>query len=201
MTEPSPLSQLLRFENRNDQRALLAIGAVVLASVVSLDLQGRVWWCQAGDYMPWSWQIYSTHNSQHVIDPYSFTHILHGVLEFWLIGLVFKRMPMAWRLFLAILIESSWEVAENTDYVINRYREATISLDYFGDSIINSIADIVCCATGFVIAYKLRFWRSVALFVLTELILILTIRDSLIINIIMLLAPVDAIKQWQMGAG
>ena len=172
---------------------------VVAAAVVSLNFQGRVWWCSVGDAWPWSWQIYSAHNSQHIIDPYSFTHVLHGVLEFWLIGLVFSRVPMAWRFFIAILIESSWEVLENTEYVIQRYREATISLDYFGDSIINSIADIVCCGSGFLIAYKLRFWRSLILFVLTELILILTIRDSLIINVIMLLFPLDVIKQWQMG--
>jgi len=149
--------------------------------------------------VPWSWNIWSTHNSQHVIDPYSFTHVLHGVLEFWLIGLIFPRVPLAWRFFMAIFIESSWEVAENTSYVIQRYREETMSLDYFGDSIINSLADIVCCGLGFLIAYKLRFWKSLVLFVATELILILTIRDSLIINIIMLIWPIEALKNWQVG--
>ncbi|MBL8123650.1 MAG: DUF2585 family protein [Blastocatellia bacterium] len=149
--------------------------------------------------VPWSWNIWSTHNSQHIIDPYSFTHVLHGVLEFWLIGLVFPRVPLAWRFFMAIFIESSWEVAENTSYVIQRYREETMSLDYFGDSIINSLADIVCCGLGFLIAYKLRFWKSLALFIATEVILILTIRDSLIINIIMLIWPIEALKNWQVG--
>ena len=172
---------------------------IVIAAVVILQIQGRVWWCQAGDLAPWSWNIWSTHNSQHIIDPYSFTHVLHGVLEFWLIGLVFRRMPIVWRLALAVFIESSWEVAENSAAVIERYRSATISLDYFGDSIINSIADIACCSMGFLIAYKLRFWRSFALFVVTEILLIICIRDSLIINIIMLLFPVEAIKTWQMG--
>ncbi len=172
---------------------------IVIAAVVILQIQGRVWWCQAGDLAPWSWDIWSTHNSQHIIDPYSFTHVLHGVLEFWLIGLVFRRMPIVWRLALAVFIESSWEVAENSAAVIERYRSATISLDYFGDSIINSIADIACCSMGFLIAHKLRFWRSFALFVVTEILLIIFIRDSLIINIIMLLFPVEAIKTWQMG--
>lgn len=149
--------------------------------------------------VPWSWNIWSTHNSQHIIDPYSFTHVLHGVLEFWLIGLIFPRVPLAWRFFMAIFIESSWEVAENTSYVIQRYREETMSLDYFGDSIINSLADIACCGLGFLIAYKLRFWKSLVLFVATELLLILTIRDSLIINIIMLIWPIEALKNWQVG--
>lgn len=182
------------------ERAPILISlAVIGVAVLVLYLQGRVWWCQAGDLSPWAWNIWSTHNSQHVIDPYSFTHILHGILEFWLIGLIFKKMPVAWRLVIAVSIESSWEIAENSSYIINRYREATISLDYFGDSIINSISDILCCAAGFVIAYKIRFWRSLILFVATELVLIFCIRDSLIINIIMLIYPIEAIKTWQIG--
>ncbi|MBK7391824.1 MAG: DUF2585 family protein [Chloracidobacterium sp.] len=172
---------------------------VIVVSTVLLVWQGRVWWCQAGDYSPWAWNIWSTHNSQHIIDPYAFTHVLHGVLEFWLIGLVFRRMPLSWRLFIAVLIESTWEVAENSSYIIERYRTVTLSLDYFGDSIINSLADIVCCATGFTIAYKLKFWKSLALFLATEAVLIVWIRDSLLINIIMLIYPIEALKAWQMG--
>ena len=177
----------------------IMIATLFAVATISLNLEGRVWWCQAGDHWPWSWDIWSTHNSQHLIDPYSFTHILHGILEFWLLGLIFWKMPLAWRLLIAITIEASWEVSENSTYVINRYREATISLDYFGDSIINSISDILCCGIGFVIAYKLRFWKSLALFILTEAILLVTIRDSLVVNIIMLVWPVEAIKKWQMG--
>jgi len=171
----------------------------IAVAVVILNWQGRVVWCQIGDYSPWSWDIWSPHTSQHIIDPYSFTHVFHGVIEFWLIGLIFRKVPMAWRLLIAVLIESSWEILENSTFIIQRYRESTISLDYFGDSIINSIADILSCAVGFVIAYKLRFWRSLALFIITEIILILAIRDSLIVNIIMLVYPIEAIKQWQIG--
>lgn len=178
---------------------MLAVLGIVVISIVLLNLLGRVWWCQAGDYAPWSWDIWTSHNSQHILDPYTFTHVLHGILEFWLIGLIFWKVPMAWRFVLAILIESTWEVAENTSYIINRYREETVSLDYFGDSIINSLADIAACAFGFLIAYKIRFWRSLALFLITELVLLLTIRDSLIVNIVMLIYPVDAIKMWQVG--
>ena len=177
----------------------IAVTIIVLTAIVALTLQGRVWWCEVGDAQPWSWQVWSKHNSQHLIDPYSFTHVLHGVLEFWLIGLVFWKLPMAWRFVIAIFIESSWEVLENTNVVITRYREATASLDYFGDSIANSIADIVCCGLGFLIAYKLRFWLSLALFVTVEVILLFWIKDSLLLNILMLLWPVDALKQWQTG--
>ncbi len=190
---------LFNFQTRKDYLPWFLILCAVAVAVIVENFEGRVWWCQAGDYLPWSWDIWSTHNSQHIIDPYSFTHILHGLLEFWLIGLVFKKVPLAWRLLIAVMIESSWEIAENTTYVIQRYREATISLDYFGDSIINSISDITACATGFVIAYKLRFWKSLALFLTTEIILIFWIRDSLLINIVMLIYPIEAIKHWQIG--
>ena len=188
---------------KNHRFEIWAVGVIVVLAVVALNWQGRVWWCQVGDYAPWAWNIWTSHNSQHVIDPYSFTHVLHGILEFWLIGLVFWKLPMAWRFVLAILIESSWEVSENTSFVINKYREETISLDYFGDSIINSLADIVSCGLGFALAYFARFWWSLGLFVATEAILIFTIRDSLLINLVMLISPIDsikvAIKAWQMG--
>jgi len=194
-----PPAETFKFDSTRDYIPWIAMAVTVITGVVSLNLLGRVWWCQVGDYSPWSWTVNSAHNSQHVIDPYTFTHILHGILEFWLIGLVFYKLPLAWRFVIAIFIESAWEVGENTSYVINRYREATISLDYFGDSIINSISDIVCCALGFLIAWKLRFWKSLVLFIVTEVVLIFTIRDSLLLNILMLLYPLDAVKNWQTG--
>lgn len=181
------------------QKQVIFCLAIMAVAVVILWTQGRVWWCRTGDLVPWSWAVNSPHNSQHVVDPYSFTHILHGIIEFWLLSLIFRRVPLAWRLVMAVAIEASWEVFENSSYVIERYRAATISLNYFGDSIVNSLSDITCCAIGFGLGYKLKFWKSLALFVATETILILTIRDSLIINLIMLIHPVEAIKAWQIG--
>ena len=178
---------------------LYASAAVMFIAAAMLWWLGRVWWCQAGDYWLWSFAVFSEHNSQHLIDPYTFTHVLHGILEFWLIGLVFRFVPLHWRLVIALAIEGSWEVVENTDYVINRYREATISLNYYGDSILNSLSDILCCGLGFLIAYNLRFWKSLALFLSTEIVLIAWIRDSLLLNIVMLIYPLDAIKHWQSG--
>ena len=178
---------------------IVAVTVIVLSAIIALDLMGRVWWCEAGDYVPWSWVVNSRHNSQHLVDPYSFTHILHGILEFWLIGLVFRKVPVAWRFVIAIFIESSWEVVENTNYVINRYREATISLDYYGDSILNSLADIVCCGAGFLIAQKIKLWWSLAVFVVMEVILLFWIHDSLLLNILMLIWPIDSVKHWQNG--
>ena len=188
------------FNSTKDYLPWILIFAAVAVAALQLWNQGRVWWCQAGDYTPWSWTVWSAHNSQHVIDPYTFTHILHGILFFWIASLLFGKLPLAWRLLMAISVECAWEVAENTDAVIQRYREATISLDYFGDSIINSLADIASFGFGFWLAYKFRFWLSLVFFVLVEIVLLVWIRDSLILNIIMLIYPLDAIKKWQTGS-
>ena len=127
-----------------------------------------------------------------------FTHLLHGVAFYWIGRLLFqKRISFAWLIFTAVLAESVWEVIENSKYIIDRYREATASLEYTGDSIANSFGDVLACYVGFMIAFKLRLWKSIAFFCLVEIIMILTIKDSLLINIIMLLFPIDAIRTWQ----
>ncbi|MGB5014056.1 MAG: DUF2585 family protein [Pyrinomonadaceae bacterium] len=190
---------LFSIETSKDYIPFTLMFCSTLLAMAILRWQGRVWWCQVGDYGPWAGDIWSAHTSQHLIDPYSFTHVFHGVLAFWIIGFIFRKMPIPWRLLVAVIFEGGWEIAENSTYVIQRYREATISLDYFGDSVINSLVDITACATGFVIAYKLRFWRSLAVFAATEAVLIFTIRDSLLINILMLIYPIEAIKAWQIG--
>jgi hypothetical protein len=172
--------------------------AFVLLAVAVVELwQGRLWWCPAGDVSFSSWTVMSQHNSQHIIDPYSFTHVLHGMTEFFILALLFPRMPLAWRLFIAVAVEGTWEAVENTAYIINRYREVTISLNYFGDSIVNSLSDIGCCGLGFLLARKVRFLWSLALFVATEAILIVTIHDSLLMNVIMLVWPNDTVRNWQ----
>lgn len=177
----------------------IAIVVCIATMVVGLYLQGRVWWCKVGDLSPWSSDIWTAHNSQHFFDPYTFTHILHGVVFFWIADFLFREIPLRWKIFLVILVESVWELAENSNAVIERYRAVTISLDYYGDSILNSLSDVLCCAFGAFIAYKLKFRRSLAYFVITEIILLFWVRDNLTLNIIMLIYPIDAIKTWQMG--
>ena len=200
MSEDTSDTPTILSELRQYPAALAAMFALVCVSVILLKtVEGHVWWCAVGDLSPWSSDIWTSHNSQHLLDPYSFTHILHGILEFWLITLVFRRVPLAWRLFISVAIACTWEVAENSCFIIERYRAETISLSYFGDSVINSIADILCCAGGFLLARRLRFWRSLLLFLATEVVLVFWIRDSLIINIIMLIWPIEAIKHWQLG--
>jgi len=158
---------------------------------------GRTFWCGCGEPVPWSWQVQSRHNSQHLIDPYAFTHVLHGVLLFGTLYPLAGRLSESARWMAATLIEAGWEVLENTPMIIERYRTATVSLDYYGDSIANSLFDIVACLIGYAITARLRWYSSVALFVIVEVVLVLTIRDSLLLNVIMLVLPSDALLEWQ----
>lgn len=189
-------------EQKQNSRPLFpfsaAFGAVVLM-VLWLWLDGRLWWCKLGDYSIYvneAWN--SSHTSQHFLDPYTFTHVLHGVLFFWLTNLLFKKYTFSRQFFIAVAVECAWEILENSNFVIEKYRENTASLDYFGDSIFNSVGDVLACAAGFLIAYKLGAWRSLVFFLVVEIILLLWIRDGLLLNILMLIYPLDAIKAWQM---
>jgi len=131
------------------------------------------------------------------LDPYSFTHVLHGFVFCGLLALIVPRLTEVWQLWLAVSIEALWEVVENSEFVIRRYREETAALGYQGDTIVNSLADILLCGLGFVLARRLGFHRTVALFVVTEVALAVWIRDNLSLNVLMLIYPIDAVKEWQ----
>lgn len=177
---------------------LLTIVAVFGAAAVLLRLEGRLWICSCGKLLIWVGQVCSSNNSQHVFDPYSFTHVLHGFLFFWLIAWLLPRLNSSWQLILAIVVEAAWEVFENTNFIIERYRTATAALGYNGDTVVNSLGDILCCILGFMIARRLGFRRSLVAFVALEVVLIIWIRDSLLLEILMLVVPVDVIRTWQM---
>ena len=187
-----------RQNHQGKSRRWLAIGAVLTAAVYQLHNQGRIWWCACGQPNMWAGDIWSSHNSQHALDPYSFTHVLHGIVFYGIIAWLFPRMSFAWRLCLAIGLEALWEVFENTQFIIQRYRAVTIGLGYEGDSIVNSLGDILCCVIGFILARYLGFRWSLVLFVVTELALLFLVRDNLTLNVLMLIYPINAIKSWQM---
>jgi hypothetical protein len=172
---------------------------VALTTLIGLMFMGRVWWCEAGDLWPASWDVWSRHNSQHLVDPYSLSHIQHGLgLYLLLTALLGARLSSNSRVLLVALVEAGWELVENTNWMIQRYREVTISLDYFGDSILNSMGDYGTCLLGVLLARLLPWRFSLLLFVGLEALSIWWIRDSLMLNILMLFFPIEAIRQWQM---
>src|SRR5688572_21229302 len=182
------------------RRAWLAAAGLVAAAAMAQLAMGREPTCTCGYVKAWHGIVVSSENSQHVTDWYTFTHVIHGIVFYALAWLVARQMPMRWRFVLAVAVEAAWEVFENTPLIIDRYRAATISLDYYGDSVVNSVADIAAMALGFWISSWARWWVSVALVVAIEAVLAATIRDNLLLNILMLIHPVEAIRQWQIGA-
>lgn len=185
--------------NPSRKVCVLAILAM-MASTAMVELwMGRLPFCKCGIIRLWAGNIWSNQASQQFTDPYSFTHILHGVMFYAIIWFVAgKRLPWQTRLLVAVMLECGWEMLENSSLIINRYRTDTVSLGYYGDSILNSMGDICCMMTGFMLAYKLPVRIMVIGALLLDLALLLWIRDSLALNIIMLIHPIAAIKAWQM---
>jgi hypothetical protein len=184
---------------RNDRAWLLAsLGIVVLAAAILLWM-GREPICTCGTVKLWHGETMSSGNSQHITDWYTPSHIAHGLIFYAALWLVARRLGFGQRLAIATLIEAAWEIAENTEAVINHYRSVTISLDYYGDSVVNSVADFLAMWVGFWLASRLPVWASVALLLAMEIFVGWMIRDNLTLNILMLLWPLESVKAWQGG--
>jgi len=178
---------------------LAVIALILIATAFELHRQGRLWACSSCPNFLWTSDAWSSHTSQLFLDPYSFTHLLHGVMFAGILALLFRNLSAGWRLVMVIAIESAWEMIENSNTVIQRYREATAALGYQGDTVLNSLGDIFCCAIGFSLAIKLGWRWSLVLFFTVEAILLFWIRDSLLLEILMLIRPSSVIKHWQLS--
>jgi hypothetical protein len=182
------------------QTAIIVAG-ILLAAAVAEYAMGHPLICKCGTVKLWHFDVQSSENSQHLFDWYSPSHIIHGFIFYGLLWLVSRYVPMSFglRLVLAVAIEASWEVIENTDFVINHYREVTISLDYYGDSVINSVSDILFMVLGFFVASWLPVWLTVLIAVALELFVGVMIRDNLTLNVLMFVWPLDSVLHWQQG--
>ena len=177
---------------------MIALG-LALATAVVLLLMGRPLICACGEVKLWTGAVQSADNSQHIADWYTPSHIIHGFLFYGLGWLFLRRNPYGDRLLAAVAIEAGWELLENSQWIIDRYREATFAFGYNGDSVLNSMADIGWMTLGFLAARRLPVWATMLIAIGFELLTLWTIRDNLTLNVLMLVAPVDAVRVWQGG--
>lgn len=178
--------------------AVIVVALILLVGGLELAM-GRPLKYRNGPVAIWSGDINSDQNSQQIADPYTLTHVIHGAAFYGLTRLVLPKAAFATRLITATAIEGAWEAYENTNSVVERYRAATISLGYYGDSLINSVADVLACIVGFMLAWRLPRSVTITWVVVVELMLLLWIRDNLTLNILMLVYPLDVIRKWQAG--
>ena len=175
------------------------VAGIILLGAVWLLWIGREPWCKCGYVKLWHGEVVSAENSQHISDWYTPSHLIHGFLFFGILWLVARKLGFGWRLAIATIVESAWEIVENSDAVIERYRSVTISLDYYGDSVLNSVFDVLAMVLGFWLASRLPVWLTVALIFIFEASTIWLIRDGLALNVLMLLYPLDWVAGWQAG--
>lgn len=188
-----------RIKSKHPYIIVASLAFFLTSMVFYLHTQGRLWIASSGVMKIWVGDAFSPDNSQQLLDPYSFSHFLHGVIFFFVLNLFFKKFSIQSRLVAAAMLEGCWEMLENSAMVINRYREATAALGYSGDTIYNSFGDILSCSIGFIVARYIGWKWSLLLFVTIELFCLFWIKDNLTLNVLMLIYPIEGIKEWQLG--
>ena len=193
------MSTITRISSNNRFWVITGLLVFLIIMTVYLNAQGRLWFSASGDVLLWVGDAFSNENSQQLFDPYSFSHFLHGVIFFFILKYAFRNFSLESRFVASVMMEGCWEMLENSAIIINRYRDATAALGYNGDTIYNSYGDLLSCSIGFIVARYVGLKWSILLFIVIELICLFWIKDNLTLNVIMLIYPIEGIKDWQLG--
>ena len=177
--------------------SLAVVGGLMLVQAITLHLLGRVWICTCGTVRLWVGDMHSSELSQQILDWYTPSHIIHGMIFYGLLHLLMPRLPVLTRLAIAVGVEVAWEIAENSPPVIAEYRKQATAAGYVGDSILNSLMDTVSMMTGFALAFLLPWRVTVALAVIAEITTGLLVHDNLTLNILNFIHRFPAVEAWQ----
>ena len=190
------MSSIFKFLKKHRFTIISTITILILVGTIEF-FNGRSLLGPDGKFGWWDGNVWGNENSQRVADAYSFSHIIHGILFYAFLWLVARKLPLKYRFLFALIIEAGWELLENSPLIINRYREATIALGYVGDSVLNSVCDVLMMAIGFLMARFSKIWISIVLIIIFELGCLFWVRDNLTLNVLMLVHPVESVKIWQ----
>ena len=193
------MSTITRISSNNRFWVITGLLVFLIIMTIYLNAQGRLWFSASGDVLLWVGDAFSNENSQQLFDPYSFSHFLHGVIFFFILKYAFRNFSLESRFVASVMMEGCWEMLENSAIIINRYRDATAALGYNGDTFYNSYGDLLSCSIGFIVARYVGLKWSILLFIAIELICLFWIKDNLTLNVIMLIYPIEGIKDWQLG--
>ena len=193
------MSTITKISSNNRFWVITGLLVFLIIMTVYLNAQGRLWFSASGDVLLWVGDAFSNENSQQLLDPYSFSHFLHGVIFFFILKYTFRNFSLESRFVASVMMEGCWEMLENSAIIINRYRNATAALGYNGDTIYNSYGDLLSCSIGFIVERYVGLKWSILMFIAIELICLFWIKDNLTLNVIMLIYPIEGIKDWQLG--
>ena len=175
--------------------ALAVLGAALIG--VTLFQWGQPLICTCGYVQFWVGSVFSSGNSQHIADWYTLSHVVHGLLIVLLGRILLPTWSSQSLLVIAVVTGVAWEIIEHTDWVLNRFRAATLYQGYFGDSVLNAVFDYLWMLAGFFLARSISTAAIVGLILCLELTAAIVARDCLTLTTLMVIYPLESVEEWQ----